>query len=809
MKTRLFLFFLLICGLAGSSIAQNTNNIWYFGDGNFLDFNTATPTISGNGTQVATATSTYCIEGASSICDNGGNLLFYTDGRTVWDNTFNEMPNGTGLNSSISAAQCIIVPKPGSTTSYYVFHADFAGNANGLSYSEVDLTLNNGLGDVTANKNIQLHTPASEQMKAITHCNGTDIWLLSHSATGNTFYAYEITPAGVNTTATTTNIGTGLATVFDGMSYMSCTKDGSRIALATGTAFELFDFDNQSGTLCNNVLVPTNGFSSVYGIEFSPDATKVYTTDFNLTQWDISSNNPTTIAATAYTYPVNEPAAIMRGPNDNLYVASGCDWYDAFANQMFAIRELHTIDAPNLTGVASSFNQAQFTTPRECGLGLTNTYVPTQTTNTCGAALAAAFTATPNLLCEGDCVAITNNSTGPIVSTNWTFPGGTPATFTGATPPNVCYATAGIYTITVSVESCNGQTETSTFDVTVNPCTGTTVNFSSSDQNLCLGDCISFQDLSNGTNITAWSWSFPGGTPSTSTDQFPTAVCYPTAGSYDVSLTITDDNGNATTTETSYITVQDCSPPTASFDAVDSLCAGTCTQMTDLSIDAVSWNWTIVGGTPSSSTDQNPEICFPTDGIFTIELEVTNAAGFTNTTSKFMLVQALPFVDAGPDLTVEPDQVVNIGAFADPGTVLWTPPTYLSCDDCLNPDATGTATTTYTLSVTNVSGCTATDDVLITLDGELLVYVPNAFTPNGDGKNDVFLPVLTQEVLSYELIIYDRWGNVVFRSNNQDQGWDGAQMSDGIYVWTLKTEVEVPNAAERKKALTGHLTLLK
>ena len=282
----ILLMFSLILGFSGT--AQN-HNVWFFGDGNFLDFNNVPPTISGNGVQIATPTSTYCLEGSSVICDAAGQLLFYTDGRTVWDRNYNQMPNGTGLNGHLSGAQVLAIPQPGTTDKYLVFHTDYAGNANGLSYSEVDMSLNGGFGDVTF-KNTQLHTPSSEHLKAITHCNGTDIWVLSHSATGNTFYAYLVTNAGV-AAPVISNVGNGLGTIFEGMNYLACSKDGSRVAIPSTASFDILDFDNQNGTLCNPVNVPVAGFGiEPYGLEFSPDGTKIYASQFDLWQYNITSN---------------------------------------------------------------------------------------------------------------------------------------------------------------------------------------------------------------------------------------------------------------------------------------------------------------------------------------------------------------------------------------------------------------------------------------------------------------------------------------------------------------------------------------
>ena len=119
---------------------QGEGNIWYFGANAGIDFNSGTATAVTNG-------SLNSFEGCASICDAGGNLLFYTDGVTVFNSNHAAMPNGTGLSGHDNSTQsAIIVKKPGSTSKYYIFTTDFQANINGLQYSEVDMTLQGGLG---------------------------------------------------------------------------------------------------------------------------------------------------------------------------------------------------------------------------------------------------------------------------------------------------------------------------------------------------------------------------------------------------------------------------------------------------------------------------------------------------------------------------------------------------------------------------------------------------------------------------------------------------------------------------------------
>ena len=228
MKNNLFtlLFFCLVCFTASS---QGEANNWYFGFGAGLVFDN----INGTVTPTSDAQNTInTLEGCSSISDPNGNLKFYTDGRDVWDADHNLMSNanyfgGSGLlGDPSSTSSGVIIPKPGDLDKYYIFTvdephhqnawaypnqgpADFDGNPtfdgsydssdpipggddgfnNGLNYSLVDMTLNNGMGDVSVTeKNIQLLTydqnnpehleyKCGEKITAIEHADGQSYWV--------------------------------------------------------------------------------------------------------------------------------------------------------------------------------------------------------------------------------------------------------------------------------------------------------------------------------------------------------------------------------------------------------------------------------------------------------------------------------------------------------------------------------------------------------------------------------------------------------------------------------------------------------
>jgi len=195
----IIIFFLIINSLV---YAQKEANIWYFGQYAGLDFNSGEPIALTN-----SAMSQY--EGCATISDSYGNLLFYTDGMTVWNKQHQVMPNGTGLMGHPSSTQSgVIVPKPGSNNIYYIFTVPAEIGNSGLRYSVVDLSLNGGLGDVTSDKNIYITGPTEEKITAVKHNNNFDIWVITHNWDSDEFLAYLVTSDGINSNPVISNVGT-------------------------------------------------------------------------------------------------------------------------------------------------------------------------------------------------------------------------------------------------------------------------------------------------------------------------------------------------------------------------------------------------------------------------------------------------------------------------------------------------------------------------------------------------------------------------------------------------------------------------
>ncbi len=166
--------------------------------------------------------------------------------------------------------------------------------------------------------------------------------------------------------------------------------------------------------------------------------------------------------------------------------------------------------------------------------------------------LNAGFSASTTLLCKGGSVTFSDASTGPPTTWTWSFPGGTPSAWVGQTPPPVVYNTAGVYDVVLTVsDGTDIDTETKTGFITVKE---VIADFSATPVNVIVGNNVTFTDNSS-CNPTSWQWSFPGGSPSSYSGQTPPAINYPTIGTYNVSLTVTNASGSDTKTRTNYISV--------------------------------------------------------------------------------------------------------------------------------------------------------------------------------------------------------------------------------------------------------------
>lgn len=395
MKIRFRFIFVLII-FATTAFAQKEAAIWYFGNNAGLDFNSGSPATLTNGKLVTR-------EGCATISDKDGNLLFYTDGTIVYNKNHQIMPNGTGLlghNSSTQSA--IIVPKPNNPYVYYIFTVDqpLPANAdedqlndldapnNGLNYSQVDIRLNNGLGDiVNSEKNVPLVTynsndseevkyKCSEKITAVQHGDGSSFWIITHFI--NNFYAFKISTQGVNknpvktTTTLTIPIGGYLA---NAIGYLKSSPNGKKVVIAnnatrrtnengpkgnpirdTGNVL-LYDFDSSTGKTSNEMTLLSN--SNPYGVEFSSKTQKIYITankfnsdgetilESSLIQYDLKSTNIPTSKTIVNTSPLIA-GALQLAIDEKIYCAG-------YVTTDLKRNKLSVINNPELEGTSCNY----------------------------------------------------------------------------------------------------------------------------------------------------------------------------------------------------------------------------------------------------------------------------------------------------------------------------------------------------------------------------------------------------------------------------------------------------------------------
>ncbi len=331
-------------------------NIWYFGYGAGLDFNSGSAVVLTDG-QINQ------LEGCATISDNDGNLLFYTDGMSVWNSDHAVMANGTGLLGDPSSTQsAVIVPKPGSSSIFYIFTVPATHCAEtDLRYSEVDMTLDDGLGDITTNKNVYVTGPVSEQVTAVVAANGQDIWVITHLSDSDTFHAFIVTSEGISDTPVVSNIGYNHASAQIG--YLKSSTSGSRLASASyfQQLAEVYDFDTATGEVSNALSLDVAG-RDCYGVEFSPDETLLYITSYSpgmLMQFDLDAGDAAAISTSRVDISITGyGGALQLAPDNKIYLSTG----DAY---------LGAINAPNMQGEGCDYhNGAICLSPGGSGAGL-------------------------------------------------------------------------------------------------------------------------------------------------------------------------------------------------------------------------------------------------------------------------------------------------------------------------------------------------------------------------------------------------------------------------------------------------------
>jgi gliding motility-associated-like protein len=290
------------------------------------------------------------------------------------------MPDGFGLLGNNTTTQTLIVPKPGNPNIFYIFTAspegdnDFFGQEKGFRYTVVDISLENGLGNVTV-KNTLLTESTTEKMAATRHVNGQDVWVVMHEWRSNAFRSYLITKDGVGdpVISRTGSIHQDISANMTGnaIGQMKLSPSGERLALVLfqEIILEIFDFNPSNGRVRELWSLRDFPLSSrLYGVEFSPDSNVLYITDFgcqifqfNLSDEDI--NKGKYVLENEFGF-CGWPSQLQLGPDGKIYVAN-------YASDFIGI-----ISSPNEIGDACGFQTIAIKIPADgvhyCMQGLPN-----------------------------------------------------------------------------------------------------------------------------------------------------------------------------------------------------------------------------------------------------------------------------------------------------------------------------------------------------------------------------------------------------------------------------------------------------
>jgi gliding motility-associated-like protein len=670
--------FVSVCGEERKEAAT-----WYFGNGAGLDFKEGEPTPLTDGAVNAA-------EGVSVISDFIGNLLFYTDGRTVYNSDHGTMPNGTGLPGGAEKAQgALIVPQPADCRNcpslYYIFTIGDDGNAY---YAKVDMRLDGGNGDVIY-KDSLLFTNATERITSIENPRDSTFWVVGQDA-GGTLKVYHITKHGMRVDSVQNSVTAGV-----GEGYMKASADGNYLAITVSTpdfnGVEIYTFDDSLGTITGPPILLDVGRPAppaAYGVEFAADNSTIYVSlsgdSSFIYQFNISDQDSAAIADSRVLIDSTDQTigALQRGPNGKIYVA------------IDGSSSLGVINNPSGVGDEVDYQAATVDlSGKTSRLGLpnfTNTFI--QPPGGPGFSYADTCANSPTQFMAGAICSPRRDTL------TWTFGDGTTLANTQEQLVEHSYASPGTYT--VSLRLWNGCKDTTiTQQITIleppKPVSITT------NGNSCEGSL----ELDAGANVA-------GSTYLWSTGQTGQKITVTEPGTYSVLV------DNAGCQETASISVTFESTP-VNLGGDTTICAGQ-TITLDAGNPGSTYRWSNAANTrtisvsPTQTTQYWVEVtdrftsCPGRDTIVVSVVALPDTAGFVVTNST--------------GCTQSDGSITRANNPADV-TYAWTGP---GITDPSQPNQTALAPGNYTLTMTREGGCSVQKTFAVNADQSTLNFTSNA-----------------------------------------------------------------------------------
>ncbi|WP_165806564.1 T9SS type B sorting domain-containing protein [Chitinophaga parva] len=545
MKRLRTIFAILLGFIPYCAVAQKQSNNWFFGDHAAITFNNGAPqAVSGSAMQQR--------EGCASISDPSGNLMFYTDGITVWNASNQPMPNGTGLGGEDIATQsAVIVPLPQSKTLYYLFTVDDWQNDSGsFQYSIVDMSKDGGKGDVVT-KNVLINSKVREQVTSVYSGSNCNVWIITHEKGNNNFDAYLLSDAGLQPTPVVSSVGM----VYQGTNrygYLKFSPNGKKLAAELGhpditsdITIQLFDFDNQTGIVSNAVTVATgNQLFDAYSLEFSPSGNVLYATasygNATLYQFDLSSGISSTIEASVKNVGngYEGKTCVQLAPDKKIYVSkdgyqflgcvnnpdvvgTGCNYvnnavdlgsgrgrlgfpnfvqsfflYPSLGKKEYDLCEGEKLDVDVTTAAGVTYEWQDGTTGPKYSITKSGQYWVKATFDNCTRydTTVANFTPLPIV----DLGADTTLCNGASLQLDAKNPGATFLWQDNSISPTYAVSSAGTYSVTVTKDKCSASD-----NIKVDYAPGFTLDLGK-DTNLCAGQPLKLQPVYTGTATFLW-----------------------------------------------------------------------------------------------------------------------------------------------------------------------------------------------------------------------------------------------------------------------------------------------------------------
>lgn len=374
---------------------------------------------------------------------------------------------------------------------------------------------------------------------------------------------------------------------------------------------------------------------------------------------------------------------------------------------------------------------------------------------------------------------------------------------------NYHFNTPGTYTVSLVTEDCNHQcSDTIVKNISVSPPLIAGFNIPTTG---CENELASFINSSSGTHTPTYLWDF-GFTQSNVTNP---VTSYNNAGTYPVKLLVQDSLG----CKDSLVRLITIHPPPKIKIIAGNVCYKSPSIFEAITLDTTSvvqWQWDFEYDGVPESYSQNTQTVYYSYGSYWVGLQAVSAFGCIGKDSVMINVHPLPIADYAINTSSSP-QIVFSNTSTTPGNSFLTSSLWDFGEGALQnsmlPDINyaysqpGDYTTA--LSVTNNFGCVSTIIQSVIIASGYGIYIPNAFTPNSDGLNDLF-KIEYFGIEDFELTIFDRWGELIFRTEDKDSGWNGVtkrgtSCKEGVYIW----KINFVDFVEKKHTMTGHVTLIK